>query len=110
MALLGLIIPYSLQLIYFDMDSRNHTHALRRNLFTNLAFTFIHLPIHMSIVAVGAGLRAMIVSVDSYEVTNPTRSLSSLFFRSETTPTAVIPYTPDDRWLLCGSTGLALIL
>jgi len=50
-AVLGFGIPYCIQLIYFDMDARNHKHALRRNTWTGIGFTSIHLPLHMTIVA-----------------------------------------------------------
>src|ERR1700758_1627821 len=51
-AVLGVLIAFCLEWIYFDVDaSRNYLHALRRNIFSGILFTGIHLPLHCSIVA-----------------------------------------------------------
>lgn len=51
-AILGLLISYSLQWIYFDVDAdRNYLHALRRNIFTGIFYSGCHLPLHASIIA-----------------------------------------------------------
>jgi low temperature requirement protein LtrA len=67
----GLIAAVSFEWIYFDGDaSRQYMHALRRNVFTGFFWSLLHLPLHLSLVASGAGLKILIYHIGANSLKN----------------------------------------
>ncbi|KAL6705389.1 hypothetical protein ACN47E_007038 [Coniothyrium glycines] len=101
-AVLGLIQAFVFNWIYFEIDSFNlHTHAIRRHVFSALAWFSIHLPFIMSFVLSASALAVLVRAHDC-----PDAPLDSLF---ETFIGRSEDHISDGlQWFYCGGLGISL--
>jgi low temperature requirement protein LtrA len=61
-ALLGLMIAFNLNWIYFEKNFLHFVHALRRHWFTSFLFTTLHIPLCMSLLLASSAMNRLVVS------------------------------------------------
>jgi len=108
-ALLGVSITYNFFTLYFDVDQRilpGSVHAIRHNRYAGVSWAFLHIFLHANLIfaATGIGLVLRFAS----------QSLDSEAHRASSEEAGTLPlsseFTSSYRWLLCASTGAALLL
>ncbi|KAJ3190871.1 hypothetical protein HK101_008289 [Irineochytrium annulatum] len=57
---LGLFVAISFSWLYFDVDSQNFTHAIRRSAISGITWQVLHFPLHVCLVATGSALAILV--------------------------------------------------
>ncbi|MCJ1321518.1 hypothetical protein MMC15_006863 [Xylographa vitiligo] len=101
-AILGLIQVFTLNMIYFDIDSHNlYTHAIRRHYIAFMFWMWLHLLFIMSFVLASGALSKLVLAHDCADA-DP----------STLTPAYAQKSEPDIdiglRWFYCAGLGIAL--
>ncbi|KAF3032376.1 hypothetical protein E8E12_001949 [Didymella heteroderae] len=102
-AVLGLIQAFTFNWIYFEIDSFNlHTHAIRRHVWTAMAWFCIHVPFIMSFVLSAGALAVLVRAHDC-----PDADVDSLY---ETFVSRSEDHISEGLvWYYCGGLGVSLV-
>ncbi|KAF2016428.1 hypothetical protein BU24DRAFT_433436 [Aaosphaeria arxii CBS 175.79] len=101
-AVLGLILAFTFNWIYFEIDAWNlHTHAIRRSVWSASIWITIHAPFIMSFVLGASSLGVLVRAHDTHDADVDTL-YETFVARSEGHLPSGLP------WFFCGGVGVAL--